>query len=162
MSYCSLVSCDIFLYRTPITSTKREKIAKFMCDLVSDQEQKHQLLTEADYSASSITDQEISSLQPPSGADIRALMMNEWNVVNADSDSSEYDDEDEERCSDNNSCLSYDSAQKDSSFPSACWGNISDNAISTTTSSEFASLRASPVIEVQSSNGKSADYNCTQ
>lgn len=140
--------------RTPVMSAKKEKIAKFMCDLISDQEQRNQLLTEADYSASNITEQEISRLQPPSEAHIRALMLNEWNeesVPTPDSYSSDYE---EESCSETNSCLSYDSAQKDSSFLSACWGNLSDSVISTTASSDFASLRASPVIEVLSTKGQ--------
>ncbi len=130
-------------------STKKERIAKFMCDLISDQENRNQLLTEADYSSSITVSQEISSLQPPSGAEVRAQILNEWNVVNGSKsdDSSEYN---EESCSESSSCESYDSTQRDSSFQSACWGNKN---ISTTTSDEFTSLRASPVIE-QISNGE--------
>ena len=145
-SWINIIVCS---YRTPILSTKKEKIAKFMCDLISDQE--NQLLTEADYSASSIINEEISSLQPLSKDKIRAQMLNEWNIVNTKS-------KDEAASQDNvdtySETSSYDSAQKDSSFWSACWGNVSDKNISTSTSDEFASLRASPIIEEKISDGE--------
>ena len=109
-----------------------------MSDLVSDQEHRNQLLTEADYSATGAVDPEIASLQPLSETEIKVQIRNEWNVLR-ESKSSDFD---EDSCFESSSCQSCDSARRDSSFQSACWGNHS-----TATSDEFASLRASPIIE---------------
>ncbi len=60
----------------------KERTAKFMCDLTSDQETKQLLLTEADYNAACNEKAEISTLQPLSEEETRAEMLNEWNIEN--------------------------------------------------------------------------------
>ena len=95
----------LFPYRTPLIVAKEEKIAKFMCDLISDQESKQLLLTEADYNAAHVLKEEIATLQPPSEEEDRTKVLNDWNT---ECDEDDLDAEDEDDCSGTDSYLPYD------------------------------------------------------
>ena len=63
---------------------KRERLAKFMYDLFCDQENRQQLLTEADYSTARTAEEEIAKLQPLSNEETRTRLLNEWNLPYSD------------------------------------------------------------------------------
>lgn len=123
-SLSSSTMCHVlYPHRTPVTIAKKEKIAKFICDLITDQEDKNLLMTEADYGAPNAVDEEITSLYPINRGEARVQILNEWNANDLLSDSEE--EEERESSIDTNSS-DYGSAHKDSSFQTACWGHLSN------------------------------------
>lgn len=106
-----------------------------MRDLVSDKENRNDvLLTEADYIIPSPPAQEITSLFPISKDEARARILNEWNANYLASDSDDDDDDDiceevtEGQSNYDTNGSKYGSPQKESSFLTACWGNLTDKS----------------------------------
>ena len=123
--YCNLY---LSIHRTPITVVKKEKLVKFMCDLVSDQESKDRLMTEADYNVPNPVGEEISKLCPASEEQARAQILNEWNANELLTDSEGNEEERAHSVGTSNS--DYGSPKQESSFLRACWGSLSDRDIS--------------------------------
>lgn len=120
--------------RTPITIAKKERVAKFLCDLVLDQDHKNLLLAESDYGIASHTvNEEIASLCPISKEEEKTQILNEWNANDLLSDS----EEDEEERDNSVSSEDYDGAPTDNSFQTACWGRLSDKELVLTDESEI-------------------------
>lgn len=127
-----------------------------MWDLVSDQESKDRLMTEADYDAPTAVsvDVEISKLCPASEEQAWAQILNEWNENELLTDSE--GNEDERAHSIDTSSSYYGSPKQESSFQRACWGSLSDRDASETTLEAIVLCKTSATSTKAGSHGGSS------